>query len=164
MVGLLVTLQRVGSWDFFGQVVEAGFHEAALQMVAEGKIDGAAIDCHVLSQKPRIAEQLRVIETLGPAPSQPVVVRAGLEAEVKTRIRRNFASLHDPLMNEFGVERFVPAPDYSAIADFVGTVRLLMVGDSRKSPTRTLSFSVPLPRRLQMSSLRPARSSQRCSS
>ena len=107
---------------FFGQVVEAGFHEAALQMVAEGKIDGAAIDCHVLSQKPRIAEQLRVIETLGPAPSQPVVVRAGLEAEVKTRIRETLLRLHDPLMNELGVERFVPAPDYSAIADFVGTI------------------------------------------
>jgi phosphonate transport system substrate-binding protein len=120
--GYWVTLQRVGSWDFFGEVVEAGFHEAALRMVAEGKIDGAAIDCHVLSQKPRIAEQLRVIETLGPAPSQPVVVRAGLEAEVKTRIRETLLRLRDPLMNQFGVERFVPAPDYSAIADFVGAV------------------------------------------
>ena len=118
--GYWVTLQRVGSWDFFGEVVEAGFHEAALRMVTEGKIDGAAIDCHVLSQKPRIAEQLRVIETLGPAPSQPVVVRAGLESEVKTRIRETLLRLRDPLMNEFGVERFVPAPDYSAIADFVG--------------------------------------------
>ncbi len=100
--GYWVTLQRVGSWDFFGEVVEAGFHEAAMRM--------------------RIAEQVRVIETLGPAPSQPVVVRAGLEAEVKTRIRETLLQLRDPLMNEFGVDRFVPAPDYSAIADFVGAV------------------------------------------
>jgi len=31
--GYWVTLQRVGSWDFFGEVVEAGFHEAAMRMV-----------------------------------------------------------------------------------------------------------------------------------
>ena len=121
--GYWVTLQRVGSWDFFGEVVEAGFHERALRMVAEGKVDGSAIDCHVLGvvfkNDLKLAARLRVVDTLGPAPSQSVVVRAGLEAEVKARIRDRLLGLHTPLMKEFGVAGFAPAPDYSEIAAVV---------------------------------------------
>ena len=123
--GYWVTLHRIGSWDFFGDVVEAGFHEKALRMVADGAVDGAAIDCHVLGvmlrKEPTLAEKLRVIETLGPAPSQPVVVRAGLEADVKARIRETLLGLHSPVMREFGVEGFAPAPGYLSIASVVGT-------------------------------------------
>lgn len=35
--GYWVTLQRIGSWDFFSEVVKAGFHERALRMVADGR-------------------------------------------------------------------------------------------------------------------------------
>lgn len=118
--GYWVTLQRVGSWDFFGKVVEAGSHERAIRLVAGGEIDGAAIDCHVLGvalrKEPSLAERVRVVETLGPAPSQPVAVRAGLDAGVKARIQQTLLRLHDPLMREFLVEGFAPAPDYSRIA------------------------------------------------
>lgn len=121
--GYWVTLQRVGSWAFFGEVVEAGFHERALRMVAEGKVDGSAIDCHVLGvvlkNDPNLAARLRMVETLGPAPSQPVVVRAGLGERVKARIQERLLGLRGPLMREFGVEGFAPAPDYSQIAAVV---------------------------------------------
>jgi phosphonate transport system substrate-binding protein len=117
--GYWVTLDRVGSWDYFGEVVEAGFHERALRMVADGDVDGSAIDCHVLAvvlkSNPELAAKLRVVETLGPAPSQPVVVRASLDADVKAGIRERVLGLRDPLMKEFGVETFVPAPDYAQI-------------------------------------------------
>ncbi|HEV2029383.1 MAG TPA: PhnD/SsuA/transferrin family substrate-binding protein [Candidatus Dormibacteraeota bacterium] len=122
--GYWVTLQRIGSWDFFSEVVEAGFHERALQMLASGEIDGAAIDSHVLGvvlrSAPQLAEMLRVVETLGPSPSQPVVVRSGLDPAFKDRIRERLLSLRDPLMNEYLVEGFAPAPDYSQIAAVVG--------------------------------------------
>jgi ABC-type phosphate/phosphonate transport system substrate-binding protein len=121
--GYWVTLHRVGSWDFFGEVVEAGFHERALQMVASGEIDGAAIDNHVLGialrNAPQLAGLLRVVETLGPSPSQPVVVRSGLEPAVKEQIRERLLGLHDPRMKEFLVEGFAPPPDYSQIAAVV---------------------------------------------
>jgi phosphonate transport system substrate-binding protein len=121
--GYWVTLERVGSWDFFGEVVEAGFHERALRMVAEGGVDGSAIDCHVLGvilrNDPEVAAKLRVVETLGPAPSQPIVVRRGLDADTKTRIRERLLGLRGPLMKEFGVERFAPAPDYAQIGAVV---------------------------------------------
>jgi phosphonate transport system substrate-binding protein len=121
--GYWVTLHRVGSWDFFSEVVEAGYHERALQMVASGEIDGAAIDSHVLGvvlrSAPQLGEMLRVVETLGPSPSQPVVVRSGLDSDVKARIRDRLLELHDPLMREFLVGGFAPAPDYSLIASVV---------------------------------------------
>jgi phosphonate transport system substrate-binding protein len=122
--GYWVTLQRIGSWDYFGEVVQAGFHEPAMQMVANGEIDGAAIDCHVLGvalrNEPQLAASLRVVATLGPAPSQPVVVRSGLDAGVKAQIQERLLGLHDPVMKEFGVEGFAPPPDYSPIAAVVG--------------------------------------------
>jgi phosphonate transport system substrate-binding protein len=121
--GYWVTLERVRSWDFFGEVVEAGFHERALRMVADGVVDGSAIDCHVfgvvLRSDPELAAKLRVVDTLGPAPSQPVVVRSGLDPDVKARIRERLLGLHDPLMRQFGVAGFAPAPDYSQIAAIV---------------------------------------------
>ena len=84
---------------------------------------GAAIDSHVLGvvlrSAPQLEEMLRVVETLGPSPSQPVVVRSGLDSEVKARIRDRLLELHDPLMNEFLVDGFAPAPDYSLIASVV---------------------------------------------
>jgi phosphonate transport system substrate-binding protein len=124
--GYWVTLQRIGSWDFFGEVVEAGFHERALQMVASGEIDGAAIDNHVLGvalrNAPQLAAMLRVVETLGPSPSQPVVVRSGLDPALKERIRERLLGLHDPRMKEFLVEGFAPPPDYSQIAAVVGKI------------------------------------------
>jgi phosphonate transport system substrate-binding protein len=124
--GYWVTLQSVGSWDFFGEVVEAGFHERAVRMVADGEVDGAAIDCHVLGvtlrQETRLGERLRVVETLGPAPSQPVAVRSGLEAGVKAQIQETLLGLQGPLMREFLVEGFAPAPDYSVIAAAIGEI------------------------------------------
>jgi phosphonate transport system substrate-binding protein len=123
--GYWITLDRVGSWDFFGEVVQAGFHEKALLMIADGKIDGAAIDGHVLDvvlrNNPALAGCVRVIETLGPAPSQPVVVRKGLDADIKARIRATLLALHDPFLNEYGVEGFAPPPDYSAIESVVAS-------------------------------------------
>ena len=88
--GYWVTLARVGDWAYFGQVVEAGFHQRALRMVAEGAVDGSAIDCQVLAlelrERPELAERIRVVETLGPSPSQPVVVRSSLDAETRARL------------------------------------------------------------------------------
>ena len=92
-------------------------------MVARGDVDGSAIDCHVLGvvlkHEPELAAKLKVVETLGPAPSQPVVVRSGLDPDVKARIRERLLALNDPLMTQFGVAGFAPAPDYSRIAAIV---------------------------------------------
>ena len=48
---------------FFGDVVEAGFHQRAVRLVAGGRVDAAAIDSQVLAVElrdhPRLAAGLR---------------------------------------------------------------------------------------------------------
>src|SRR6187455_1864005 len=62
---------------FFARVVEAGFHQQAIRMVAEGEVDAAAIDSQVLVIELRdhshLAEELRMLGAIGPATFQPVV-------------------------------------------------------------------------------------------
>lgn len=122
--GYWVTLARVGSWSYFGQVVAAGFHQRAMRMVAASQVDGSAIDRHVLAVELRshseLAARLRVVETLGPAPSQPVVVSSRLDAQIKARLERRLLDLRGGALGEFYVERFAPAPDYGPVAAVVG--------------------------------------------
>ena len=73
---------------------------------------------------PELAARLRVVETLGPAPIQPVVVRSGLDPAVKEELRARLWGLSGPVLDRFFVERFAPPPDYSRIAAVVaGAVR-----------------------------------------
>src|SRR5437660_1754577 len=51
--GYWAVLERVGAWNYFGEVVAAGYHSRALRMVAEGRVEGAAIDWQVLAMEPR---------------------------------------------------------------------------------------------------------------
>src|SRR5207253_1193491 len=118
--GYWVTLSRVGGWAYFGEVVAAGSHRRALRMVADGRVDGSAIDCQVLAVElrdhPELAERVRVVETLGPAPIQPVVVRADLDPGIKRDLQAGLMALHGAVLEQFFVERFAAPPDYSAIA------------------------------------------------
>jgi phosphonate transport system substrate-binding protein len=118
--GYWTTLTRVGDWSYFGEAIAAGSHQQALRMVASGEVDGSAIDAHVLAFElrthPELAEQVRCIETLGPAPIQPVVVRADLDPEVRREVRARLLALRGAPLAEHFVRRFVPPPDYSPIA------------------------------------------------
>jgi len=80
--------------------------------------------CHALSVVLRdnsdLARQLRVIEMLGPAPSQPVVVRSQLDDSIEARLRSVLFELPKAKLNDFLIQGFAPAPDYSSIAAFVG--------------------------------------------
>jgi phosphonate transport system substrate-binding protein len=133
--GYWTTLNRVGHWSYFGEAITAGSHQRALRMVASGEVDGSAIDAHVLAveldRHPELADRVRVIETLGPAPIQPVVARADLDAQVKRAVRARLLALRgEPLARHF-VRRFVPPPDYSPIAAALGR---LQPADSVRKP------------------------------
>jgi phosphonate transport system substrate-binding protein len=77
---------------FFGVVIEAGWHERALGMVCAGEVDATAIDSHVLAvtlrDRPELAGRLRVIDTLGPSPIQPVVAARRLPEPLRAAIRQ----------------------------------------------------------------------------
>ena len=68
-------LVSIGETDgFFGEVIEAGFHETVIRMVVDGEVDGAAIDSQVLAiemrDHPDLAQSIRVIDALGPSTIQ----------------------------------------------------------------------------------------------
>lgn len=86
---------------FFGAVIEAGFHETAIQMVRNGQVDASAIDSQVLevamAEDPTLAEDLLIIDTLGPSTIQPIAVTKRFSPELRKAIQDALVDLHhDP--------------------------------------------------------------------
>ncbi len=57
---------------FFREIVEPGAHRASIEMILDYQAEASAIDATVLNlvtdQRPEVAAQIRVIETIGPSP------------------------------------------------------------------------------------------------
>ena len=93
-------LASIGETDgFFSQVVEAGFHETSVRLVAEGVIDASAIDSQVLTiemrQNPEVTDNLKVIDALGPSTIQPVAVSKRFDHDFRDELRRALLQFHD---------------------------------------------------------------------
>ena len=107
--------------SFFDNVFCSGSHLNSIEAVLSGKADAAAIDSNVLRiQAPTLREELRVIESWGPYPIQPVVVSSALDPELKKRLRAAFLSTEQDqqtrrTLEHFGLSHFVAADqrDYS---------------------------------------------------
>lgn len=90
-----ITCHRLAEWgerqDYFGRVIQAGWHERSIRMVLEGQVDASAIDSHVLTlalhDHPEWADSLRIIDSLGPSTIQPIVVASWLAEELKADLR-----------------------------------------------------------------------------
>jgi phosphonate transport system substrate-binding protein len=110
---------------FFGEVVEAGFHETSMRMVADGEVDASAIDSQVLAVALRddrsLARSLRIIDALGPSTIQPVAVSKRVPVAQRREIQDVLTTMHEDLkvrerLARGMVDRFVPA-DASSYAD-----------------------------------------------
>jgi phosphonate transport system substrate-binding protein len=109
--GWFTMLDRVGGdTSFFSALVHSGSHLQSLDAVREGRADAAAIDSNALARQPR--GDLRVIESWGPLPIQPVIVRNGVDDALKARIADALLSIDG--LEPFGFARFarVAASDY----------------------------------------------------
>jgi phosphonate transport system substrate-binding protein len=114
-------LATLGERDgFFGRVVQAGSHQASLQMVLEGDIDASAIDSTVLETEfmdhPEIRHRLRILSALGPSPIPPWVTHTRLLPGLRDRIRGAFLDMeHDPagqrVLDAGQLRRFVAVSD-----------------------------------------------------
>jgi phosphonate transport system substrate-binding protein len=103
---------------YFSRMVEAGFHQDAIRMVADGGVDAAAIDSQVLDIELRdhqeLAQAVRRIGAIGPSTIQPVVVsRSRLTDTECDAITTALIAVADdpaarPLLDAALVERFVP--------------------------------------------------------
>lgn len=117
--------------SFLGKAIQSGSHQRSMQLVAEGSVDCAAIDSIVLEQElrnfPLLANNLRVIESIGPCLMPPIVAAQHLGA---TLIESVQLALLNPdtqlriLMDVAQIDRFavVESEDYQAIANIYDTV------------------------------------------
>lgn len=83
---------------FFGDVIQAGFHETSVRKVAAGEIDASAIDSQVLAiemrDHPEVTDSLRIINALGPSTIQPVAVSKRFDEDFRTQVRDVLTSFH----------------------------------------------------------------------
>jgi phosphonate transport system substrate-binding protein len=117
----LYSLVRMGARPgFFARVVEAGFHQRAIRLVAAGAVDAAAIDSQVLAVElrdhPRLTGRLRVVGSFGPSTIQPVVAASRLPERLKDEVRALLVALGDdptwrPTLDRGFVERFAAVDD-----------------------------------------------------
>jgi phosphonate transport system substrate-binding protein len=125
----LVKLGETGG--YFGKVLEAGFHQTAIQMVCDGRVDAAAIDSQVLAVElhdhARLAEQLQVIESLGPSTIQPLAAATRLPKRLKQDIQAVLVEMHLdtealPYLERGFIDHFVAVQDsdYDDIRQMLG--------------------------------------------
>jgi len=101
--------------SFFSEVRVSGSHRASVRLVASGAADASAIDSNALAiqlrDEPDLALRLRVLETWGPLPIQPLVAARSLEKTLPEDVAAALLDLHrDPGMAArlaaFGFARF----------------------------------------------------------
>jgi phosphonate transport system substrate-binding protein len=117
----LYSLVRMGARPgFFTRVVEAGYHQQAIRLVAHGAVDAAAIDSQVLAVElrdyPQLADHLGVIGSFGPSTIQPVVAASRLPDRLKDQVQRLLVELGDDptaraALDHGFVERFAVVDD-----------------------------------------------------
>ena len=99
---------------FFDRMLDSGSHLNSIEMVARGEADAATIDSNVLAIRlrsvPELRDRLRVIESWGPFPVQPVVVRSGLHPDLIEELRAALLAVGSDryALLDFGLERFAP--------------------------------------------------------
>jgi phosphonate transport system substrate-binding protein len=109
---------------YFDNIFCSGSHLDSIEAVLSGEADAAAIDSNVLRirlrEVPALRGKLRVIESWGPFPIQPLVVRSALATDLKQRLRAAFLATEEnqrthQILKEFGLTRFVVVDrgDYS---------------------------------------------------
>ncbi len=114
--GLLKKLTEVGTDEgFFGRLVHSGSHLRSIEMILSGEVDAASIDSNVLNIQlramPQLRRVLRGIESWGPFPVQPVIVRSTLDTELKDTLREVLLTADSDararsVLVEYGLERF----------------------------------------------------------
>jgi phosphonate ABC transporter substrate-binding protein len=102
-----------GGRRFFSAMVASGAHHTSMDWVARGVAHAAAIDSNglriALAHDPSLRERIRVLETWGPHPIQPIVARADLPADLRRAIAG--ALLDIGPLPEWGVRGFVPVDE-----------------------------------------------------
>lgn len=123
-------LENIGETPvtFFDQHVYTYSHDNSIIAVADGLLDGAAVDSLVYDQlvalEPDLASGTKIIARWGPYGIPPVVINPATPPELKQHLRDILLNLHDEasgrdILTVLGLDRFVEvSPDnYNSIRD-----------------------------------------------
>jgi phosphonate transport system substrate-binding protein len=114
---LVARVRGLGLGDaFLGEPSCTGGHLQSLTRLNDGTIDAAAIDANTLLANGGLPDGLRLVETLGPFPVQPVVASRRLDRQIVDEVRHALLHLHDDAdtaraLAALGVRCFVPVTD-----------------------------------------------------
>lgn len=124
------------TFDYFGSLVEAGTHQAALRMIASRRVAAAAIDSTVLEAElgrdPSLLQSVRAIATLGPSPAPPWVFSASTPRDLRAKVTRCLAGMHR-------------TPGGAAVLARWGIVELRAVNDAEYDPIRRMTCTATAP-------------------
>ena len=107
---------------FFGKVLRSGSHEESIRMVAAGKADTSFVDSLVLDYDREkhlgCADEVRVLESVGPAGIPPLVMSSRLPLPVRDKLQRQLMVMHqDPegrkILDDALLDRFVVVDDHN---------------------------------------------------
>ncbi|SDF62995.1 phosphate/phosphite/phosphonate ABC transporter substrate-binding protein [Sporomusa acidovorans] len=107
---------------YFGHYIYTYSHDKSIWAVANKATDAASIDSMIyqygMANDKNLLDKIRVIETVGPNPTGPVVIREKISEEQKKQLRQVFLDMHKnpqivPSLKGLLIDRFViPAVDY----------------------------------------------------
>lgn len=105
---------------FFAKTLFTYSHDNSIEAVAEGVVDGAAVDSliydYLLARHPALASRTRVIQTSPAMGAQPVGIPRTLPPATKRALRDLFLNMdQDPgaqkILQQLGVDRFIAGSD-----------------------------------------------------
>ena len=119
--------------SFFSKVIYTRSHDKSIKAVAEKLVDGAAVDSLIWEydnlKNPEFTAMTRVIEKSPPYGIPPVVVRPGMDPQLKKQIRDIFLNAHKDekgraILKKMMIDRFVPPDDHAY--DSIREMKLFM--------------------------------------
>lgn len=114
-----VWLKKQGEdpYHFFKEHIITGSHDKSIYSVAEGFVDGAAVDSIIYEQTPKeIIQKTKIILKSPPFGMPPVVIYPKLNKKLKQHLLNIMVNMHkDPnglkILNLLGIDKFIPADE-----------------------------------------------------
>lgn len=129
-----LTLMRETSESYFSRYIFTYSHEHAIKAVADGLVDGAAVDSliydYFAATQPERVAGTKVIARYGPFGSNPVVVHPKLDPQLKTRLQELLLNMHQnpegqAILSALRIDRFVLPDDvaYESVREMRRRIR-----------------------------------------
>lgn len=84
---------------YFGRCIYTYSHDKSIGAVANKAVEGASIDSMIftygIANNKELLDKVRVIKTVGPNPTGPVVIREKINSEQKEQLRQVFLHMHN---------------------------------------------------------------------